>query len=83
MVPGVVAVELLCSRSVRSSWEVALEEVSRPLSGTGLEIEEAALSDAGRADCCSSMKSMPPVRMTTGSQSTHSQLLSRAATLRI
>lgn len=48
---GVVATELLCSRSVRSSLEVALEQASRPLSVVlllGLEMEEATLSETGR-----------------------------------
>lgn len=49
--PGMFADELYCSRSERSSLEVALEQVSRPLSvAVGLEMDEAALSEAGRLD---------------------------------
>ena len=57
--PGVVAVELLCSRSVRSSLEVALEQVSRPLSVVegGPEMEEPTLSEADRLG---SMNGTPP-----------------------
>lgn len=60
---GVVAVELLCSRSVRSSFEVVLEPASKPLSVVGLEMEEAALSEPGRIEeppLCCSMKGTPP-----------------------
>lgn len=47
-VKGVVADELHCSRSERSSLDVALEQVSRPLSVVvGLETDEAPLSEAG------------------------------------
>lgn len=38
---------LPCSRSDRSSLDVALEQVSKPLS-VGLEMEEATLSEVGR-----------------------------------
>lgn len=49
--PGMFADELYWSRSERSSLEVALEQVSRPLSvAVGLDMEEAALSEAGRLD---------------------------------
>lgn len=64
---GVVAVELLCSRSVRSSFEVVLEPLSKPLSVVGLEMEEAALSEQGRVEeppLCCSMKGTPPERDT-------------------
>lgn len=59
---GVVAVEQL-SRSVRSSLDVALEQLDSPLSAVGLEIEEAALSETGSAavpsPCCS-INGTPP-----------------------
>lgn len=62
-VPGVVADELHCSKSERSSLEVALEQVSRPLSVVvGLEMDEPALSEAGRLELdepCS-MNGTPP-----------------------
>lgn len=60
--PGVVATELLWSRSVRSSLEVALEQVSRPLS-VGLDMEEAMLSGTDKLTC--SMKRTPPGRHTS------------------
>lgn len=66
---GVVAVELLCSRSVRSSFDVVLEPVSKPLSVVGLEMEDAALSEPGRAEeppLCCSMKGTPPEIDTLG-----------------
>lgn len=60
---GVVADELHCSRSERSSLEVALEQVSRPLSVVeGLEMDEPALSEAGKVEVdepCS-MNGTPP-----------------------
>lgn len=60
---GVVADELHCSRSERSSREVALEQVSRPLSVVeGLEMDEPALSEAGKLEAeepCS-MNGTPP-----------------------
>lgn len=59
---GVVAVEQL-SRSVRSSLDVALEQLDSPLSAVGLEMEEAALSEIGSAavpsPCCS-INGTPP-----------------------
>lgn len=64
-----VAVELLCSRSVRSSFDVVLEPVSKPLSAVGLEMEEAALSKPGRVEeppLCCSMKGTPPEIDTVG-----------------
>ena len=63
--PGVVADELHCSRSERSSLEVALEQVSRPLSVVvGLEMDEPALSEAGRieVDKPCSINGTPPNR---------------------
>lgn len=58
---GLVEDELHCSRSERSSLEVALEHVSRPLSVVvGLETDEAALSEAGRLDKPCSMNGTPP-----------------------
>lgn len=60
---GVVADELHCSRSDRSSREVALVQVSRPLSVVvGLEMEEPALSEADRleVDEPCSMNKTPP-----------------------
>lgn len=63
-VQGVVAEELQCSRSERSSLEVALEPVSRPLSVVeGLEMEEPALSEVARLqfDETCSMNGTPPV----------------------
>lgn len=58
---GVVADELLCSRSDRSSLEVAFEQVSRPLSVV-VEMDEPALSEAGRTelDMLCSMNGTPP-----------------------
>lgn len=62
---GVVADELHCSRSERSSLDVALEQVSRPLSVVvGLEMDEPALSEASRTEVekpCS-MNGTPPDR---------------------
>lgn len=59
---GVVAVEQL-SRSVRSSLDVALEQLDSPLSAVGLEMEDAALSKTGSAalpsPCCS-INGTPP-----------------------
>lgn len=58
-----VAIELQCSMSERSSLEVALEQVSRPLSvAVGLEIDEPPLSEAGRlqVDIPCSMNRTPP-----------------------
>ncbi len=66
---GVVAVELLCSRSVRSSFDVVLEPVSMPLSAVGLEMEDAALSEPGRVEehpLCCSIKGTPPEIDTLG-----------------
>lgn len=60
---GLTADELHWSRSERSSLDVVLEHVSRPLSVVvGLEMEEAALSEAGRLeeDKPCSMKGTPP-----------------------
>lgn len=60
---GVLAEELHCSRSDKSSLEVALEQVSRPLSvAVGLEMDEPALSEAGRPEVGNpcSMKGTPP-----------------------
>lgn len=60
---GVFADELHCSRSERSSLEVALEQVPRPLSVVvGLEIDEPALSEAGKleVDKPCSMNRTPP-----------------------
>lgn len=60
---GVVSDELNCSRSERSSLEVALVQVSRPLSVVvGLEMDELALSEAGRleVDKPCSMNGTPP-----------------------
>lgn len=60
---GLTADELHCSRSERSSLEVVLEQVSRPLSGVvGLEMDEAALSETGRleVDKPCSMNGTPP-----------------------
>lgn len=58
-----LADETDCSRSDRSSLEVALEHVSRPLSvAVGLDMEEPALSDVARLELeqpCS-MKGTPP-----------------------
>lgn len=52
-----------CSRSERSSLEVALEPASRPLSvAVGLDMEEPALSDVARLELenpCS-MNGTPP-----------------------
>lgn len=63
MEPRVVADTLPCSRSERSSLEVALEQVSRPLSVVvGLDMDEAALSEAVREELdepCS-MNGTPP-----------------------
>lgn len=60
---GLSADELHCSRSDRSSLDVVLEQVSSPLSvAVGLEMDEAALSEAGRLEVgkpCS-MKGTPP-----------------------
>lgn len=47
---GVAADELYCSKSERSSLEVALEQVSRPLSVVGLEIDDPELSETGRPE---------------------------------
>lgn len=58
-----VAIELQCSMSERSSLEVALEQVSRPLSvAVGLEIDEPPLSEAGRpqVEIPCSMNRTPP-----------------------
>lgn len=59
---GVVAVEHV-SRSVRSSLDVALEQLASPLSAVGLELEEAALSETGStavlSPCCS-INGTPP-----------------------
>lgn len=59
---GVVAVEQL-SRSVRSSLDVALEQLDSPLSAVGLEMEEPAPSEMGNAavpsPCCS-INGTPP-----------------------
>lgn len=68
---GLTADELHWSRSDRSSLDVVLEHVSRPLSVVvGLEMDEAALSEAGRLEggrpC--SMKGTPPVERSTGVQ---------------
>lgn len=60
---GLTADGLHCSRSDRSSLEVVLEQVSRALSVVvGLEMEEAALSEAGRVevDKPGSMNGTPP-----------------------
>lgn len=59
---GVATDELYCSKSERSSLEVALEQVSRPLSIVGLEIDEPELSEAGRPelDETCSMKGTTP-----------------------
>lgn len=60
---GLTADELHCSRSERSSLDVVLEQVSRPLSGVvGLEMDEAAFSEAGRmeVDKPCSMNGTPP-----------------------
>lgn len=63
-VPGSVVTDALhCSRSERSSLEVALEHESRPLSVVaGLGIDEPALSEAGKleVDKPCSMKGTPP-----------------------
>lgn len=61
-VTGVVAEELHCSRSERSSLEVALEQVPIPLSVVGLETDEATLSEAVRIglDRPCSMNGTPP-----------------------
>lgn len=60
---GLTADEVHCSRSERSSLDVVLEQVSRPLSVVvGLEIDEPALSEAGRleVDKPCSMNGTPP-----------------------
>lgn len=60
---GLTADELNCSRSDRSSLEVVLEQVSRALSVVaGLEMDEVALSEAGRleVDKPGSMNRIPP-----------------------
>lgn len=65
VVLGVVADELQFSKSERSSLDVALEQVSKPLSVVvGLEIDEPALSEAGmlEVDKPGSMKETPPNR---------------------
>lgn len=64
---GVVAVEQL-SRSVRSSLDVALEQLESPLSALGLEMGEAVLSDPGSAaklSPCSSIKGTLPTSTQT------------------
>lgn len=62
---GVVTEELHCSRSERSSLEVALEPVSRPLSVVeGLEMDEPALSEVARLEfnVACSMNGTPPTK---------------------
>ena len=62
---GLTADELHWSRSDRSSLDVVLEQVSRPLSvDVGLEMAEAALSEAGmlEVDMPGSMNGTPPDR---------------------
>ena len=66
--PGVVAAELLCSRSLRSSLEVALEPGSSPLSAVdGLETEEPALSEVERPEP-GSIKGTPPAQVEEGEE---------------
>lgn len=60
---GLTADELHCSRSDRSSLDVVLEQVSRPLSvAVGLEMDEATLSELGRlaVDKPCSINGTPP-----------------------
>lgn len=60
---GLTADELHWSRSDRSSLDVVLEHVSRPLSVVvGLEMDEAALSEAGMLEGAKpcSMNGTPP-----------------------
>lgn len=76
---GVFADELHCSRSERSSLEVALEQVSRPLSVVvGLEMDEPALSEAGMLEVFKpcSRNGTPPNRKETQSNNgvTHTKL---------